>query len=128
MRKELIINEIEEIKNNEWIIFSTVNDNKEPHAIVVIPSRVEKDRIILSNIQMSKSIKNILNNTKCFIDVYIKEKNDKQIKINGIGKVSDSGELFEEIKDYEETNNLPDDLKVKSIIVIEFIDVEVTEG
>ncbi|MBQ8043777.1 MAG: pyridoxamine 5'-phosphate oxidase family protein [Clostridia bacterium] len=128
MRKELTINEIEEIKNNEWIIFSTVNDDKEPHAIIVIPSRVEKDRIILSNIQMSKSIKNILNNTKCFIDVYIKEKNDKQIKINGIGKVSDSGELFEEIKDYEETNNLPDDLKVKSIIVIEITNVEVTEG
>ena len=128
MRKELTINEIEEIKNNEWIIFSTVNVDKEPHAIIVIPSRVEKDRIILSNIQMSKSIKNILNNTKCFIDVYIKEKNDKQIKINGIGKVSDSGELFEEIKDYEETNNLPDDLKVKSIIVIEITNVEVTEG
>lgn len=128
MRKELTINEIEEIKNNEWIIFSTVNDDKEPHTIIVMPSRVEKDRIILSNIQMSKSIKNILNNTKCFIDVYIKEKNDKQIKINGIGKVSDSGELFEEIKDYEETNNLPDDLKVKSIIVIEITNVEVTEG
>lgn len=128
MRKELTINEIEEIKNNEWIIFSTVNDDKEPHAIIVMPSRVEKDRIILSNIQMSKSIKNILNNTKCFIDVYIKEKNDKQIKINGIGKVSDIGELFEEIKDYEETNNLPDDLNVKSIIVIEITNVEVTEG
>ncbi len=32
-------------------------------------------------------IENILNNSKCFINVYIKELNDKQIKINGVGKV-----------------------------------------
>lgn len=128
MRKELTINEIEEIKNNEWAIFSTTNNNKEPRAIVVMPSRVEKDKIILSNIQMNKSIENIINNPNCFIDVYIKEENDKQIKINGIGKVSERGELFEEIKDYEETNNLLEDLKVQSIIVIEITNVEVTEG
>lgn len=128
MRKELTINEIEEIKNNEWVIFSTTNNDKEPRAIVVMPSRVEKDKIILSNIQMNKSIENLMNNSKCFIDVYVKEQNDKQIKINGIGKVSESGELFEEIKEYEETNNLPEDLKVRSIIVIEFTNIEVTEG
>ena len=52
MRKELTTNEIEDIENNGWIIFSTSNDNNEPHAIVVIPSRVEKDKIILSNIQI----------------------------------------------------------------------------
>lgn len=128
MRKELTINEIEEIKSNEWVIFSTVNNEKEPRAIVVMPSRVERDRIILSNIQMRKSIENILNNPKCFIDVYIKEQNDKQIKIKGIGKVYNSGELFETIKLYEETNNLPDDLKVHSIIDITFDNIEITEG
>lgn len=127
MRKELTITEINEIKNNEWIIFSTANNNK-PHAIVVIPSRVEKDRIIISNIQMKKSIENLKLNSKCFIDVYIKEQDDKQIKIDGIGNVYDSGELFQEIKDFEETNNLPEELKVNSIIIVEFNNIEVSEG
>lgn len=80
MRKELTIDEIEEIKNNEWVVFSTVNDVKEPHAIIVMPSRVEKDKIILSNIQMFQSIKNILNNPNCFIDVYLKEKMISKLK------------------------------------------------
>ena len=128
MRKELTVTEITEIENNEWIVFSTASDNKEPHAIVVIPSRVEKDKIILSNIQMKKSIENIKLNPKCFIDVYIKEKEDKQIKINGIGNIYDSGELFQEIKEFEETNNLPEDLKVNSIIVIKISNIEVSEG
>lgn len=128
MKAELTIKEIEEIKNNEWVIFSTASIDKEPRAIIVIPSRVEKDRIILSNIQMSKSIENILSNPKCFINVYIKEQKDKQIKIKGTVKVYDSGNLFEEIKEYEETNNLPEDLKVHSIINIEFDEIEITEG
>jgi len=128
MRKELTINEIEDIKNNEWVIFSTVNENSEPRAIVVIPSKIEKDKIILSNIQMEKSIKNIKINSNCFINTYIKERNDKQIKIKGTGKILDKGELFNTIKQYEETNNLPEDLKVQSIIVIEFTNIEVTEG
>lgn len=128
MRKELTVTEITEIENNEWIVFSTASDNKEPHAIVVIPSRVEKDKIILSNIQMKKSIENIKLNPKCFIDVYIKEQEDKQIKINGIGNIYDSGELFQEIKEFEETNNLSEDLKVNSIIVIKISNIEVSEG
>ena len=128
MRKELTIAEINEIENNEWIIFSTVNDNKEPHTIVVIPSRVEKDKIILSNIQMKKSIENIKLNPKCFIDVWIKEQEDKQIKIDGIGSVYDSGELFQEIKEFEETNNLPEELKVNSIIIVEINNIEISEG
>lgn len=128
MKRELTINEIEDIKNNEWIIFSTANDNKEPHAIVVIPSKVEKDKIILSNIQMKKSIENIKINPKCFVDIYIQEQNDKQIKIIGTGKVEESGKLFNEIKTYEETNNLPANLKVSSIIIIEINNIEITEG
>ena len=112
----------------QWVVFSTVNIDKEPRAIVIIPSIIEKDRIILSNIQMNKSIENIISNPKCFIDVYIKEQNEKQIKIKGTGKVYDSGNLFKEIKEYEETNNLPEDLKVNSIIEIMFNSIEITEG
>lgn len=128
MKKELTIQEIEDIKNNEWVIFATANNNNEPHSIIVIPSRIEKNQIILSNIQMKQSIENIKTNPKCFINVYIKKQNDRQIKITGVGKVEESGELFNNIKEYEETNNLPEELKVNSIIIIEIEHIEITEG
>ena len=53
---------------------------------------------------------------------------DKQIKINGIGKILKKGELYNNIKEYEEENNLPPELKVNSIIEIQIIDVTITEG
>ena len=127
MNKELSEELIDLIKNNEWVIFSTADLNNNPRAIVVIPSRIEKDRIILSNIQMNKSIENIKNNNKCFINVYSKDSSDMQIKISGIANVYENGNLYTEIKEYEETNNLPEDLKVQSIIVIEFENIEITQ-
>jgi predicted pyridoxine 5'-phosphate oxidase superfamily flavin-nucleotide-binding protein len=127
MRNKLTIQEIEEIKNNESVILSTSNNNI-PRAIVVIPSRVEPERIILSNIQMDKTIENINNNSNCFINVYIKDLNDKQFKIDCNAEVYRDGELFDEIKEYEETNNLPEDLKVHSIIVAYIKSIEVCEG
>lgn len=127
MRNKLTIDEIEEIKNNEWVIFSTSKNNI-PRAIVVMPSRVESDRIILSNIQMNKSIENVNENSNCFINTYIKVQNDKQIKITCDAEVYNDGELYNEIKEFEETNNLPDDLKVHSIIVANIKNIEVSEG
>lgn len=126
MRNKLTVNEIEEIRNNEWVILST-SKNDIPHAIIVLTSRVEEDKIIISNIQMDKTIDNILNNTNCFINVYIKDL-DKQYKIDCLAKVYDDGELYKEIKDYEETNNLPEDLKVRSIIVLDIKNIIVCEG
>lgn len=128
MKVELTVEQIEEIKDNEWIIFSTADRYCNPHSIIVIPSLVEANRIVLSNIQMEKSMNNIKENDKCFIDVYIKEKNHKQIKIDGLAKIFDSGDLYEEIKKYEETNNLSTELKVNSIIFIEIKKVNVSEG
>ena len=127
MRNKLTMDEIEEIKNNEWVIFSTSKNNI-PRAIVVMPSRVESDRIILSNIQMNKSIENVNGNSNCFINTYIKDQNDKQIKISCDAEVYNDGELYNEIKEFEETNNLPDDLKVHSIVVANIENIEVSEG
>lgn len=120
-------NEIEEIKNNEWVILSTSNNN-EPRAIVVMPSRVESDRMILSNIQMSKTIENLKKNPNCFINAYIKNNNDKQYKIECNCEIFEEGELFNEIKLYEEENNLPEELKVHSIIVAKYCNIEISEG
>ena len=127
MKTKLSLKEINDIKKNEWVILSTSKENM-PHSIIVLPSRVESDKIILSNIQMETTIDNITINPNCFINVYIKEKNDKQIKIDCTAKVYSDGELFKEIKEYEETNNLPEDLKVKSIIVAYIEKVEISEG
>lgn len=126
--KELTNELIDMIEKNEWVIFSTSDVNSNPHAIIVLTSKVEKNRIILSNIQMNKSIENVMSNPKCFINVYIKDKDDVQIKINCTAEVYDDGELYHEIKEYEETNNLPEDLKVRSIIVANIDNVEVSEG
>ena len=127
MKNTLSMNEIEEIKNNEWVILST-SINNEPRAIVVMPSRVESDRMILSNIQMSKTIDNLKQNSNCFINIYIKENNDKQYKIKANVKIFEDGELFNEIKFYEEENNLPEELKVHSIIVAKYCNIEISEG
>lgn len=127
MKTELSLNEIEEIKNNEWVILSTSNNNI-PRSIVVMPSRIESNKITLSNIQMNKTIENIKENPNCFINVYIKEKNDKQYKINCICEIFSNGDLFNEIKEYEETNNLPEELKVNQIIVANIKEIEISEG
>lgn len=127
MKNTLSMNEIEEIKNNEWVILST-STNNEPRAIIVMPSRVESDRMILSNIQMSKTIDNLKQNSNCFINIYIKDNNDKQYKIECNCEIFEDGELFNEIKLYEEENNLPEELKVHSIIVAKYCNIEISEG
>ncbi len=128
MNKELTNEQIELIKNNEWIIFSTTDLDNNPRSIIVLVSRVEKNRIILCNIQMDKSFENLKQNPKCFINAYISSQNDIQIKLCCTAEIYNEGELYNEIKEYEETNNLPEDLKVRSIIVANIDNIEVSEG
>lgn len=127
MKNNLSIEEIEEIKDNEWVVFSTSKDNT-PHSIIVMPSRVESDKIILSSIQMVKTIENLKTNNKGFIGVYLKSKDDKQYKIDCLCEILNEGKLFNEIKNYEEENNLPEELKVNSIIICKFEKIEICLG
>ena len=124
----LSIEQIKNIQKAEKLIFSTSDKNNQPRSIWVMPSRVEKNRIILSNIQMTKSYENILQNKKCFINALLPEKEDLQYKIEGVAKVYKSGKLFKEIKNFEETENLPPELKVNSIIVININGFEESNG
>lgn len=121
-------NQVENIKSAEKLIFATSDKNNQPRSIWVMPSRVESDRIILSNIQMNKTYENIKQNPKCFLNIFLSEKDDLQYKIEGLAKIYESGELFEEIKNYEESENLPPELKVNSIIIIELISIEESNG
>lgn len=128
MNSALTDKQVELIKKQEWVILSTSNKDGKPHSIIVQPSRIESDKIILSNIQMKTSIDNLKENNKCFINIFLKENDDMQIKIDGIAKIYDFGKLYEDIKEYEETNNLPPELKVNSIIVIDFENIEISNG
>lgn len=120
--------QIENIKNAEKVIFTTSDKNNQPRSIWVVPSKIEKNRIIVSNIQMSKTFKNIQQNPKCFINVFMPEQDDLQYKIEGVAKTFSTGNLFTEIKKFEESENLPPELKVNAIIVIEITSFDESNG
>ena len=120
--------QIENIRLAEKVIFSTADKDNQPRSVWVIPSRIERDRIILSNIQMQKSFENVKQNPKCFINVFVPDNDDLQYKIEGLATINESGELFKEIKEYEVTENLPPKLKVNSIIIIDIKSFEETNG
>lgn len=120
--------QVENIINNKNLVLGTTDKNGMPRCVYVQPSRVLKDKIILSSIQMVKTLKNLKENNKCFINVYMPEKDDLQYKIEGKATIYYSGNLFEEIKHFEETENLPEYLKVNAVIVIDIINFEQSNG
>ena len=128
MNMKLTDEQIKLIEKQGWVILSTSNKDGQPHCIIVQPSRIESDKIILSNIQMKTSISNLEQNNKCCINIFLQENNDMQIKIDGIANIYNSGKLYEDIKEYEETNNLPPELKVNSIIVVNIENIEISNG
>ncbi len=119
--------QIKKIEATNIVALGSSNKLNEPRIIYVMPSKVEANRIVISNIQMKETIKNILENNKVFINFYTND-NDCQIKISGIARVEDDTDEFFEVKNFEEENNLPEDLKVHSIIVVDIKSVEETFG
>lgn len=113
--------QIENIIKKQTVIFTTSSRAGQPRSIYVTPSRVGKNLIVLSNLQMSKSLQNVKENPKCFINVYIPEKDELQYKIEGVAEVIEMGDLFEQIKDEK---NLPNELQVHSLISIRITSVE----
>ena len=120
--------QIKNIKDAEKIVFSTSSKSGQPRSIWVIPSRVEQDRIILSNIQMNKTFENLKHNPKCFLNILTAEQEDLQYKIEGVAEIVNEGKLFTEIKQYEETENLPQELKVNAIIIVNIKNIEESNG
>lgn len=128
MNMKLTDEQIKLVEKQGWVILSTSNKYGQPHCIIVQPSKIENDKIILSNIQMKTSISNLEQNNKCCINIFLQENDDMQIKIAGTSTIYNSGKLYEDIKEYEETNNLPPELKVNSIIVINIENIEISNG
>ena len=128
----IMLNDIQlkNIKSVEEIVFATADENGMPRAIIVQPSRIEKDRIIICNIQMNKSFENLKNNNKCFVNVFVPENDNLQYKIEGTAEILSSGELFDEIKNFEENENglLEYGLTVNDVIVIKIEHLEESNG
>ncbi|MCL2737637.1 MAG: pyridoxamine 5'-phosphate oxidase family protein [Alphaproteobacteria bacterium] len=109
------------INENEWVVFATADMNAAPRAAVVMPSRVDAGRIIISDVQMTQSAENVKANPRVFVSSY---KGDTQIKISGAAEYRDSGSLFDEIKEFEKTR----DVDVKGIIIVTIEHIEQTDG
>jgi predicted pyridoxine 5'-phosphate oxidase superfamily flavin-nucleotide-binding protein len=105
--------QIDFINTNEWVIFATADNRGIPRAAVVIPSRVDSDEIIISDVQMGQSAKNVKENINVFISSYNKEMN-KCLKIIGTAEYITSGELFDKIAEFEKTR----DIEIRAIIPV----------
>ncbi|GHU01236.1 hypothetical protein FACS1894186_3570 [Alphaproteobacteria bacterium] len=105
--------QIQFLTDNKNIILATSTNNT-PRAIMVIPSTIEADRIVISNIQMETSCENIRNNPNVFLVSYNKD-NSKWMKISGVAEMFSNGDFFNEIVALESTR-CP--MPVKEIIVI----------
>ena len=113
--------QLNEIKEVGTLMLATASREGKPHCTIVEPSRYYEDRIIIPIVQMEISKKNIMENNQIFIHVFKEDKTDPewstQYKLECNAKIETSGELFEEIKKYEETEVLPEGFYVNGIII-----------
>ncbi len=119
--------QIKIIEESNIVALGSVDNNGQPRIIYVMPSKIENTRIVISNIQMNKTIENIKNNKNVFINYYASDR-ELQIKINGVASIENNTPEFFDIKNFEESNNLSSNLKVKSIIIVNIKSVEETIG
>ena len=118
--------QLENIKSVGTLMIATAGKDGKPHCTIVEPSRYYEDKIIIPIVQMEISKKNIEENENIFIHVFKEDENDPewsiQYKMNCIAKIETAGQLFEEIKHYEETEVLPEGLYVNGIIIASIIE------
>ena len=123
-------NQIENIVNAKTLVLDTADENNMPRCVIVMPSRIESEKIYLCNIQMEKTIDNLKQNNKCFLNVYIPDQNDLQYKIEGLAEIVSEGNVFNEIKNYEENENglLDLGLEVRELIIVKIVSVVESNG
>lgn len=118
--------QLDNIKSVGIIMLATASKSGQPHCTIVEPSRYYEDKIVIPIVQMEISKKNIEENEQIFIHVFKKDKNDPELdiqyKINAKARIETSGDLFEEVKSYEETEVLPEGFYVNGIIIASLID------
>lgn len=117
--------QLTDIKKVGTLMLATANKEGIPHCTIVEPSRYYEDKIIIPIVQMETSKNNIEENENIFIHVFNENEDDPecsiQYKMNCKAKIETSGELFNEIKNYEETEVLPEGFYVNGIIIADII-------
>ena len=102
-------------------MLATASKDGKPHCTIVEPSKYYEDKIIIPIVQMEISKRNIMENNQVFIHVFKEDENDPersiQYKLECSAEIQTSGELFEEVKKYEETEVLPEGFYVNGIII-----------
>jgi len=118
--------QLNNIKSVGTLMLATASKDGKPHCTIVEPSRYYEDKIIIPIVQMEISKKNIEENENIFIHVFKEDKNDPewstQYKIDCKAKIETTGQLFDEVKHYEETEVLPEGFYVSGIIIASIID------
>lgn len=118
--------QLENIKSVGTLMLATASKDGVPHCTIVEPTRYFEDKIIIPIVQLETSKKNILENPNIFLHVFKKyEENpsqDTQYKLNCVAKIETSGDLFDEVKHYEETEVLPEGFFVNGIIIANIVD------
>ncbi|MCX6766415.1 MAG: pyridoxamine 5'-phosphate oxidase family protein [Candidatus Moranbacteria bacterium] len=96
--------------------FSTVDKNNNPHSIAVASVKVFQNNIIISNINIKESIKNIEKNNNIAIVIWNKEWETARVgfELKGKAKNYTSGKWFDFVKKMPENEGY----KVKSAIVV----------
>lgn len=117
--------QLNNIKEVGTLMLATSSKEGIPHCTIVEPSRYYNDKIIIPIVQMEISKKNILENENIFIHVFKEDKNDPewsiQYKLNCKAIIETSGDLYNEIKNYEETEVLPEGFFVNGIIIAKIL-------
>lgn len=118
--------QLNNIKSVGTLMIASASKEGIPHCTIVEPSRYLEDKIIIPIVQMEITKKNIEENNNIFIHIFKEDENDPeysiQYKMNCTAKIETTGELFEEIKHYEETEVLPEGFYVNGIIIAEILD------
>ena len=113
--------QLNNIKEVGTLMLATASKDGKPHCTIVEPSRYYEDRIIIPIVQMEISKKNMLENNQIFIHVFKEDENDPeysvQYKLDCTAKIETSGDLFDEVKHYEETEVLPEGFYVNGIVI-----------
>lgn len=125
--KILTNQQVEILKKIDVCMLATASAKGVPHCTMVEPSRFENGRIIIPVIQMVVSKQNVAENPNIFLHFYEVNPSDPlnstQYKISAVATLETQGKLFEEIKNYEETERLPEGLKVSGIIVANLLEI-----
>ena len=124
--------QLNEIKNIGVCMFVTASKDGKPHCTIVEPSKFFDNEIVIPIVQMVTSVNNVKENENVFLH-FTKENEEyygdsTQFKIDAVAKIEKKGKMFDEVKQYEEVERLPEGWTVKGIVRAKIVKVEEVVG